>query len=129
MVSQAGKEYIFLGDDKLKANIGMDIFNQGQASYLAILDAGINWYEADQITELYLQEGNQISLKIMPLVGKEFRVAQITLEDLPGGVSRLQMRLYLETESRLAVEVEDLGFGEIRPSTGKIWREMIELYK
>lgn len=39
------------------------------------------------------------------------------------------MRLYLETESRLAVEVEDLGFGEIRPSTGKIWREMIELYE
>lgn len=129
LVSQAGKEYIFLGDDKLKANIGMDILNQGQASYLALLDAGINWYEADQITELYLQEGNQISLKITPLIGKELRIAQITLEDLPPGISRLRMRLYLETESRLVVEVEDMGFGELRASTGKNWREMIELYE
>lgn len=126
--SQTGKEYVFLGKDKLKANIGMDILRQGEASYLALLDAGVNWYEAGQVMEVYLQEGNQLCLKITPLVGKEIRIVPVTLEDLPGGISRLRMKLYLETESRLAVEVEDLGFGGFRFPSGKIWRETIELY-
>lgn len=127
-VSPAGREYIFLGNDKLKANVGMDVMRQGAASYLALLDAGVNWYEADQITEFYLQEGNQISLKITPLIGKETRIALITLEDLPAGISRIRARLYLEAENRLVAEIEDLGLGELRMPSGKTWRETIELY-
>ncbi len=126
--SPSGREYIFLGNDKLKANIGMDVMNQGEASYLALLDAGVNWYEARQITEFYLQEGNRISLKITPVIGKDIRIVPITLEDLPAGISRLRARLYLETENYLAVEIEDLGFGELRAPSGKSWRETIELY-
>lgn len=127
-VSPAGREYIFLGNDKLKANVGMDVMRQGAASYLALLDAGVNWYEADQITEFYLQDGNQISLKITPLIGKDVRTALITLEDLPPGISRIRARLYLEAENRLAAEIEDLGLGEFRIPSGKTWRETIELY-
>lgn len=126
--SPAGQEYIFLGSDKLKANVGMDVMRQGEPSYLALLDAGVNWYEANQITEFYLQEGNQISLKITPLIGRELRIAQIVLKDLPAGISRLRARLYLETENRLVTEIEDLGFGELRISSGRSWREIIELY-
>ncbi|MCM1216292.1 MAG: DUF5716 family protein [Lachnospiraceae bacterium] len=127
-VSQTGREYLFLGNDKLKANVGMDVMRQGEASYLALLDAGVNWYEADQITEFYLQEGNQIDLKITPLIGKNIRTARITLENLPPGISRIRARLYLEAENRLAVEIEDLGLGELRLPSGKSWRETIELY-
>lgn len=127
-LSPAGREYIFLGNDKLKANVGMDVMRQGASSYLALLDAGVNWYEADQVTEFYLQEGNQISLKITPLIGKEIRTALITLEDLPPGISRIRARLYLEAENRLVAEIEDLGLGELRMPSGKTWRETIELY-
>ncbi len=126
--SEAGREHIFLGSDKLKANVGMDVMRQGEASYLALLDAGVNWYEADQVTEFYLQGGNQIRLKITPLIGKEIRTAQITLENLPPGISRLRARLFLETENSLTAEIEDLGFGEIRAASGMIWRETMELY-
>lgn len=126
--SQAGQEYLFLGSDKLKANVGMDVMRQGEASYLALLDAGVNWYEADQVTEFYLQDGNQIDLKITPLIGKNFRTARIVLEDLPAGISRVRARLHLETENCLTVEIEDLGLGELRPPSGRTWREAIELY-
>lgn len=127
-LSPTGREHIFLGNDKLKANVGMDVMRQGEASYLALLDAGVNWYEADQVTEFYLQEGNQISLKIIPLIGKQTRTALITLEDLPAGISRIRARLYLEAENRLVVEIEDLGLGELREPSGKTWCETIELY-
>ena len=38
--SEAGKTHVFLGNDKLKANVGMKILRRGEASYFALLDAG-----------------------------------------------------------------------------------------
>lgn len=124
----AGKEYVFLSRDKLKANIGMDILRQGEESYYALLDAGTNWYEAETETEFYLQDGNEIQLTITPLNGQNGKFARIVLEDIPETVTRLWGRFYMEAENILAVEIEDEGLGEIRPATGKVWKETIELY-
>ena len=126
--SETGKEYVFLGKDKLKANIGMDILRQGESSYLALLDAGVNWYEASHVTEFYIQDGNQINIKITPLIGKEVRMDRIVLEDLEGTINRLRAKLYLEAENSLVMEIEDLGFGAFRAPSGKVWQKVIELY-
>lgn len=126
--SEAGKEYLFLGKDKLKANVGMDILNQGESSYLALLDAGVNWYEASHITEFYIQDGNRINIKITPLTGREIRMESIVLDDLEGSVSRLRAKMYLEAENRLVMEIEDLGFGAFRVPSGRVWRKVFELY-
>lgn len=127
-VGDAGKEYVFLSKDKLKANIGMDILRQGEESYLALLDAGVNWYEAAVETEFYLQDGNEIQVTITPLTGRNGKCAGIVLEDLPPGITRLLGRFYMEAENILAVRIEDEGFGEIRPATGKVWQETIEIF-
>lgn len=124
----AGKGYVFLSRDKLKANIGMEILRQGEESYFALLDAGTNWYEAETETEFYLQDGNELQLTITPLTGQNGKLARIVLEDAPETVTRLWGRFYMKTENILAVEIEDEGFGEIRPATGRIWKETIELF-
>lgn len=128
LTGAAGRETVFLGPDKLKANIGMNILRQGEESYYALLDAGVNWYEAACETEIYLKDDNEITLMITPLTGQNGKLAQISLEDFPGGIARLSLRLYLTAEHILTVEIEDLGFGEIRPSAGHIWKETLELY-
>lgn len=126
--SPVWKKYAFLGKDKLKANIGMDILRQGEESYYALLDAGVNWYEAGQELEFYLRDSNEITLKITLLTENSGKIAQMVLEDLPGNIARLHAAFYLEEENFLTVEVRDLGFGDIRPSSGRVWREKIELY-
>lgn len=126
--SESGKQHVFLGNDKLKANIGMKVLRQGEESYYALLDAGINWYEAENQVEFYLQDGNVLELVITPLIGQKGKVARITLEDFPGTIARLRVRLRMESENVLAVEIEDEGLGEIRPATGKLWKEQIEMY-
>ena len=127
-VSQIGREHVFLGNEKLKANIGMQILRQGEESYYALLDAGVNWYEADYTLEFYIQNGNEITLKIMPLTGKHGKEAKIIMEDFPGGIARLRARFFLENENLLAVEIQDLGFGEFRPASRMVWQEKVEIY-
>lgn len=127
--SEAGKSHVFLGNDKLKANVGMKILRRGEESYYALLDAGVNWFEAKQTMECYLQDGREIEFVITPLIGKNVRRAKIALDDLPGRISRLRLQLYMKEENTMVVEIQDLGFGEIRPLTGHSWQEEISLYE
>lgn len=128
---ETGKAHVFLGNDKLKANVGMRLLRQGEESYYALLDAGENWYEAEHAMELYLQEGNELALTVTPLAESgaagRSRQVRIVLEGLPGQVSRLGARFFLKEENRLSVEVKDLGFGEFRSSSGRVWKEEIDL--
>lgn len=135
--SEAGKSHVFLGRDKLRANIGMEILRQGQESYYALLDAGVNWYEARQTAEIYIQDGNELVLTITPLVWKGpgsggalagSRTVRIQLEGLSGPAARLRLFLEMQSEDRLLVEAEDLGFGQFRMPGGQIWRETIGIY-
>ena len=129
---ESGKAYVFLGNDKLRANIGMKILRQGEESYYALLDAGANWYEAERTLEVYLQDGNELTVLITPLIhsasGNGGRAVGIALEGLSGNIARLRLHFFLKEENCLSVEVQDLGFGEFRVSAGKVWKEEIPIY-
>ena len=71
---ETGKNHVFLGKDKLKSNIGMKVLRRGEVSYQALLDAGINWYEAKNTMEFYLLEGRAVEILITSLTGKGNRM-------------------------------------------------------
>ncbi len=122
-----GKNYVFLGKDKLKSNIGMKVLRQGEESYQALLDAGINWYEAKNTMEFYLLEGRAVEILITSLTGKGNRIARIVPEELQEGIIRLRISVEMRDDTHLKVELEDLGFGTFRAATHHIWKEEIEL--
>lgn len=135
---EAGKNHVFLGKDKLKANVGMKVLRQGEETYYALLDAGVNWYEAEQKTELYIQEGNELELLITPLIkkssqgdgelsGNTVRNVKFVLEGLPEAAARIRLRLFPESENSLTVEAEDMGFGQFRAPSGRVWKKVIDL--
>ncbi len=125
--TDSGKNHVFLGADKLKANIGMEVLNRGESTYCALLDAGVNWYEAQQTVEMYVQDGNEILLAVTPLIGKQTKTIRVVLESFPTSITRVRLHLYMEGENILVVEAEDLGFGEFRYPSGRVWKEEVEL--
>lgn len=125
--SEVGKAHVFLGQDKLKVNIGMSMFNQGEETYVALLDAGVNWYEAEHGFEFYQRGDNEFDLQLTPLIGGESYKVRITLEDMLPGMSRMKAKLYLTGEKNLVMEIEDLGFGSFRAATHQVWRKEIAL--
>ena len=125
--SEAGKSHVFLGDDKLKANVGMKLMHQGEEIYCALLDAGTTWFEAEQTFDFYLQGGNRIELMVTALTGGYSKVEEVVLEELPGELSRLRAHLRLRDENHILVEIEDLGLGAFRPASHRIWKQEIEL--
>lgn len=138
--SEITQKYVFLGESKLKSNIGIQVEKQGEASYLALLDAGENWYDARAEYELYLVEKNLIAIQITPLVPIELlydrvengrvREEKIILDDMPErpkGTTRIRLRVSMTDVTHVMLEIEDLGFGEIFPATHQTWNKRITI--
>lgn len=126
--SAVGKEHVYLGADKLKSNIGMKALRRGEDSYYAILDAGTNWYEAVSEFDVILESGNELDFVITPLTGGNVTSRTLTLEGLPQRpkrTTRLNIRIEMTAVDKAAVTIEDMGFGELVPSSGKAWTQTI----
>lgn len=128
--SQEWKEYVYLGEDKLKSNIGMKALRRGENSYYAVLDAGTNWYEAGCDFDVILESGDSVEFLITPLTGGnviERPVKLPGLPDRPRGTTRLNIHVEMTAVDQAAVTIEDLGFGELFPSSGKAWSSEIQV--
>lgn len=128
---KAGKEHIFLGPDKLKSNVGMNVLKRGKESYYALLDAGENWYEIHRNCEILLPgDENTISFLITPLTGERAAIREITLENAPvreGAFGRYNMEIKMISSKRVEMKITDLGFGELFPVGGKMWRKQFDV--
>lgn len=128
--STLSTSYVYLSEDKLRANIGMTC-DRGQTEvYFPILDAGTNWYEAQKTFDVMLVKNNTITLNIAPVDGRKTRVARISLEGLKvrgNKTNRVELRFYMEDNNAVQIEITDKGFGEFFPSTGQVWKECLPL--
>lgn len=123
-------DYLFLSDNKLKYNIGLDVIDKGEKKYFSLLTAGVNWYEASKDCELILDDESCVELKLIPMDKKDIRTVIINLHDLPdrpNGTIRVRLQVKFESANKGIVIVSDLGFGEIYFSSNKVWKHEIIL--
>lgn len=129
-LSNAGENYVFLGADKLRANIGMRVLRNGIDSYFAVMDAGENWYDAKKEYEVILESGDSISIILTPLNGKDVKEINMILDGLPErpeGTTRLHIMMEMLSENQISVKVKDRGFGELFAASGGEWVKLFEL--
>lgn len=128
--SEAGKTHIFLGEDKLKANIGMHVKRQGKESYYALLDAGESWYELRKTCEILLGAEKSLSFVVTPLTGKNAETRKISLagaEKTEAPFTRYGLEVTMASVDTVQVKVTDLGLGEFFPAGGQSWEESFQI--
>ncbi len=117
-------DYYFLDSNRLKSNIGIRALVHGEEQYVALVDAGANYYEVNTAQELVIEGGNELYLVLTPLTGGKPSDYLIRLEGLPvreERSARIRLHFAMTEPNKVHVEIEDLGFGEIFPSTGLRW--------
>ncbi len=130
LASKADK-YFYLSRDALRCNIGMECLKKGRTVYQALLDAGAAWYDAAAQIDVLLEDGDEIVLLETSVDRGNEREIAVKLENMPQrprAATRLRIRLSMTSADRMKLEVEDLGFGEIFPSTGMKWEQEIAIY-
>ena len=49
------------------------------------------------------------------------------LEKRPRGTTRLRLSMAMSAVNEVEIRVQDMGFGELFPATGKVWEQTVEL--
>lgn len=128
--TELSASYVYLGTDKVKANVGMEIIRQGSPSYLAILDGGSSWYDCKKEWDMILEGDNRLIFRIVPLDGKNTTQTEIVLHGLQmnkNPLCRIHAESYMENSTKMKLKFREMGFGEFYPSQGQYWEESIDL--
>lgn len=125
---QAG--YVFLGREKLRDNVGIQVADGGETVYCPLVDAGVSWHEAEKECDLILAGEPVLPILITPMDGGTAQTVMMELSGMPlrpARATRIRLRLIMKSENILAATVTDMGFGALYPASGKVWEREIGL--
>lgn len=120
------KGYLYTGNDLVRMNVGMEMTVFGTPAYHPLINAGVNWYEAMGECELLLDDTRELTFVVtnMENTKKErYSMSLPNLPERPSKATRLHLHLEFESADRCRIDVEDMGFGEMYPSSGLVWHE------
>src|SRR5699024_674022 len=111
-------------------DVGMDMQVMGSPAYYPLVESGKNWYECKAYCEFILDEMQELIFVVnKPLEnGEKKRVAMELpgLPDRPNKTTRLSLELAYISPKECQITVKDLGFGDMFPGNGKVWKESVE---
>lgn len=122
------KNYLYTGGALVKVNIGMEMLIQGTVSYYTIIEAGNNWYESVKDFEIILDETEELIFLVNHMDGQVKNRYTMRLPNLPkrpNKTTRLRVHVEYESAAVCTIQVEDMGFGEMYPSSGQVWTERV----
>ena len=126
----SGREYVYLGSDMLRVNVGLLAEKRGKETCLSLLDAGMNWFDARGECEFLLDADHTFTLRLTPVSGKKLREVVVTLSGVPERppfATRIFLAASCPDAETVRLRMEDRGFGEFFPSSGLAWEESLPL--
>lgn len=120
------KNTLFLGNDLVRKNIGLELIADGIAVYYPLVTAGVNWYDAENECDILLNDEDSVVFRTSRMEdGKRvnYSMALPGLPQRPPKTTRLHISLRFENSEKCVVTVSDMGFGEIFPSSHLTWTD------
>ena len=121
--------YVYLGDNEMKVNVCLKVYNRGTTEFLTLISAGDNWYDTVGECEVILDGSPEIDFWLQPPNSKAARIEKLEISDLPKRpprTTRLRITAKPLSDLRVQIVIRDLGFGEFFKSSDKVWEYMME---
>lgn len=118
--------YLYVGNALVQHHVSMEMAIQGAVKEYVVVEAGKNWYETEHEFELILDGRCELQFTVHPLEGGSNRYYSMKLPGLPkrpDRTTRLRVHVMYESADTCIILVQDLGFGELYPSSGLMWTE------
>lgn len=123
------KGYRYMSPALVLCDVGMDMRVMGSPTYYPLIEAGKNWYECKASCELILDDTQELVFVVSRFGEPEKKRVVMPLPGLPkrpNKTTRLLLELAYVSPKECRLRVEDLGFGDMFPSSGKVWKEAVE---
>ncbi len=117
--------FIYMGENEMKFNVSIKVRSDGDFQFYTLISAGKNWFEESGECEVILSQDAKIDFwKQLPR-SSEAQIETLELTDLPkrpDRTTRLRILARPISDDKVAIEIKDLGFGEIVKGTDKTWK-------
>ena len=126
LINRRLKGYHYLSRSLVLTVVGMDMRVMGAPAYHPLIEAGSNWYDCKASCELILDNVEELVFIISKMGSTEKKRVAMALPGLPkrpNKTTRLFLELQYISQKECQITVKDLGFGDLFPSSGKIWKE------
>lgn len=122
--------FVYMGDNEMKVNVCLKVYQRGELEFFTLISAGENWYEAAGECEVLLEGTPEIDFWLQLPNSREAKIERLTLSDLPkrpDRATRLRITAKPLSDTRVEIQIRDLGFGELFRGSDKIWEYRMEL--
>ncbi len=122
--------FVYMGEQELKVNLSIKVLNHNEMQFISLLDAGDNWYESEFSCEVILDGTKEIEFWVQRPDSRQASVEILELKDLPdreNRTTRLRITAKPVSDRGIRLTIRDLGFGEIVPSSNKVWEHEIKI--
>ncbi len=116
--------FAYIGENELKINLYIKVIDQNELQLYTLLSAGESWFESKGECEVILDGSAEVEFYIQKPESREAHMELLELSDLPikeNRTVRLRISATPKSDKEVVLEIKDLGFGEIFPSSGKSW--------
>ena len=92
------------------------MMRNGQETYIPLLEAGVNWYEAKGSSEFYTDADREIRVRLESFFTKDVRYSVLRCDSFPkrpDRCTRVRLEVSMKDSSCILCRAYDLGFGDI----------------
>ncbi len=122
--------YVYMGENEMKFNLSLKVKNRGTDEFYNLISAGKNWFEASASCEVIIKDVPEIDFWKQLPHSKEAKIETLQITDLPkrpNKTTRIRITAKPIADDKIELDLYDVGFGELFPSTGKNWKYIMSM--
>jgi hypothetical protein len=123
-------DFLLMDEDMISSHLCMTVYADAKEEELVLAKAGTPWYQVDEQVDFIPDGETEISLQAKNIFTKEQNDFLVELEPVLGKVDRhcrLTLRVRFADVNTCIVTVKDDGFGDIFPTSNRIWEKTIQM--
>ena len=116
--------------NRITTGVELDIIERGVPRRFRLVRTGINWYMADRNIDFILDDITKIRFILRSCDSSEEYEEVIDISEIPyreGRITRINMNVTFENDSKMVVTITDRGFGDFAKSSGRVIKKEIYL--
>ena len=123
-------DYLLLNEDMVLVDISVKVFADTKPQSYYFVKAGAAWYEVDNKIEVIPEDETELELEVLEVMTQQKKTFLLRIDPIEGRPRKttiLEVRLKFLEPKTCVLQVKDKGFGNMYPSTNRIWEKEIHL--
>lgn len=124
------EDFLFLDEDMIPCHITTKVYVDASVKEIIFAKAGLPWYQIDRELDLIPDGDEEIAISVKNILKRDTKQFILSLEPVLGRNNRrvrIGIRIRFRDVNTCILTIRDKGFGEIAPSSHRIWEKVIQL--